>query len=109
VADDPRVAEKTVDVPCAEARDDIRVEPRERLAERRPLAQDREPRETRLEALEAETLVDPAFGGDGAAPLLVVIREVARIVRLPAANDYSDTSTRTIPSSTVTGYVSTGS
>src|SRR5581483_4947385 len=67
-------------------RDLLRNEVRERRAERLALAQDRDPGEAGLEALEAEALVQAALVAHGAAPLLVVIRHVQRVVRRPAAN-----------------------
>ena len=58
MADDPGVAEQPLDVALAEARDRLRVEAGERVPEVLPLAQDRQPGEPGLEALEAEPLVD---------------------------------------------------
>ena len=69
------------------ARDAVGIEAGERRPERRPLAQDRQPREARLEALEAEPLVDPALVADGPAPFLVVVADVVRIGGRPAANE----------------------
>ena len=63
-------------------------------AERRPLAQDRQPREPRLEPLEAEPLVDPALVADRPAPFLVVVAEVLGVGRLPAANRLGHLSRR---------------
>ena len=103
VTDDRGVAEQPLDVPIVEAGNPLRVEPLECAAERLPLPQDRDPRETRLEALETEALVDALLGRDRAAPLLVVVGVVERIGRLPAALQLSSTSTITMPSSTVTG------
>src|SRR5581483_10029911 len=110
VTDDAGVAEQPPDVPLAEAGDRVRVEPGERRAEGLPLAQDRQPGEARLEALEAEPLVQPALVAHRPPPLLVVVGVVRRVGGLPAARDggYA-TSTFTTPSSTTTGYVSTGS
>src|SRR5581483_12465011 len=68
VADDACVAEQPLDVALAEARDLLRNEVRERRAERLALAQDRDPREAGLEALEAEALVQAALVAHGAAP-----------------------------------------
>jgi hypothetical protein len=83
--DDRRIAEESLDVPLAEAGDALGVETLERRAKRLALAEDREPRETGLEPLEAEPLVDATLVGDRAAPLLVVVGDVARVARLPAA------------------------
>ena len=49
------------------------------------LAQDRQPREPRLEALEAEPLVESALVRDRPPPLLVVVGDVERVGRRPAA------------------------
>ena len=51
VPHDARVAEQALHVALGEARDDVGVEARERAAEVLALAQDRQPREARLEAL----------------------------------------------------------
>src|SRR5215207_1730762 len=53
-----------------EGRDAVEVEAGERAAERLALAQDRQPREPGLEALEAELLEQPHVVGDGAAPFV---------------------------------------
>jgi hypothetical protein len=103
MADDRRVGEQAPDVALAEPRHLVGIEPGEGGPERLAFAENRQPREAGLEPLEAEPLVDAALGRDGPAPLLVVVREELRVARLPAADDYSATSTRTIPSSTVTG------
>jgi hypothetical protein len=105
--DDSRVAEQPLDVAGVEPPNRLDVEGAKGLAEVLPLAQDREPAEAGLEALEAEPLVQPALVADGAAPLLVVVGVVPLVGRLPAA--FYATSTLTTPSSTTTGYVSTGS
>ena len=104
MTDDARIAEQTADIALAETGDDVGVEARETCTERLALPQDRQPRETGLEPLEAEALVDPLLGSDGSPPLVVVVGVVGRVGALPAANDerYA-TSTLTIPSSTRTG------
>ena len=56
VADDPGVGHQPRPVVVVEGRDDRRVEAAERRAERLALAQDRRPREPRLERLEGEPL-----------------------------------------------------
>jgi len=106
VADNRGVAEQALDVALAEAGDAIGVEALERRAEALTLAQDRQPRQPRLEAFEAEPFVEAALVRDGAPPLFVVVGVVERVGRLPAANQdgqLSTTSTLTTPSSTVTG------
>src|SRR5690348_16582457 len=89
MADDPRVREQPLDVPFAEACDPLRLEAGEPAPERLALAEDRDPGEPGLEALEAEALVQPALVANRTSPLLVVVREVERVVRPPAANQIS--------------------
>src|SRR5581483_2463475 len=72
-------------VALAEARDRLRLEVREPAAEALALAQDRQPREAGLEALEAEPLVEAALVRHRPAPLLVVVGDVQRVGRRPAA------------------------
>ena len=60
--------------------------PGERRAEALALAQDRDPREPGLESLEAEALVQAALVAHRPAPLLVVVRDVGRVGRRPAAD-----------------------
>src|SRR6476469_7626000 len=103
VPDDRGIRYKPLDVPLVERGDAIRIEPVERRPEALALAQDRQPAETGLEAFEAEPLVEAALVADGASPLLVVVGEVERVGRLPAADEgryVSSTSTWTMPSST---------
>jgi len=102
VPDDGRVRQQPLYVALAEPRDLLRIEPGERGPESLALAQDGQPGEPGLEPLEAQPLVDTPLRGDRPAPLLVVVGQVERIGRLPAASQ-SATSTRTTPSSTVTG------
>jgi hypothetical protein len=78
VADDPGVAQKSLDISLAEARDLLEVEARERLPEVLALAQNRQPREAGLEAFEAELLEEPPVVVDRKAPLVVVVRAVFR-------------------------------
>jgi hypothetical protein len=105
MADDRCIRHKPLDIALAERGDAIRVEPLEGGAKAFTLAQDRQPAEAGLEALEAEPLVEPALVADGASPLLIVVGDVERVGGRPAANQVygSSTSTWTIPSSTVTG------
>ena len=86
VPHDARVAEQPLDATFGEARDRVGVEVRERAAEVLALAQDRQPREARLEPFEAEPLVEAALVRDRTAPLLVVVRDVERVARRPAAS-----------------------
>src|SRR5919198_2680653 len=85
MAHDPRVTEQALDVAIAETRHGVRVEARERAAKVLPLAEDGQPREARLEALEAETLVEPALVRHRTTPLFVVVGDVERVARRPAA------------------------
>src|ERR1700674_2622567 len=85
VADDSGVVEQLVDVTVGEPCDLRWVEAGECAAETVSLSQDRQPGEARLEAFEAELLVDADLVDDGAAPLIVVIRDVVGCGRAPAA------------------------
>jgi hypothetical protein len=85
VADDPGVAHQALDVGAVEAGDRIGLEACERLAERRALAQDRDPGEAGLEPLQAQALEQPALVGDGKAPLVVVVGLVQRVAVAEAA------------------------
>ena len=108
VPDDPGVGEQPLDVRLAELGDALGVEARERRAEVLALAQDRQPREPGLEALQAEALVQPALVHHRPAPLLVVVAVVRLVGALPAALAHQAIVTLTMPSSTRTGKVSTG-
>jgi hypothetical protein len=101
VADDPRIGEQPLDVAFVEARDALGIEPGERAPEVAALAQDRQPREAGLKALQTEPLVDPALVDDRPAPLLVVVALVELVRGVPAA--LQPTSTFTTPSTTRTG------
>ena len=63
---------------AAEPGNGARLEVTEGPSERVALAEDRQPRETRLEALEAELLVDPGVVEHGPTPLRVVVLGVLR-------------------------------
>src|SRR5262249_5796306 len=106
VTDDSRVPEQPLAVLLAEPRNGIRLEVRECMAEVLALAQDGQPGEAGLEALEAQPLENTRLIRDRTTPLEVVVVVVRRISRFPTA---LHTSTLTIPSSTRTGKVSTGS
>jgi hypothetical protein len=103
VPDDRGVGQEPLDVALAEAGDDFRVESLEGGPKTLALPQNRQPREPGLEALQAEPLVDPTLARDRPAPFVVVVGLVERVGRLPATDQVSTTSTRTTPSSTVTG------
>ncbi len=87
------------------ARDRVGVEAGEGAAEVLALAQDRDPREARLEALETEALVHPLLRRDRPSPLLVVVRDVERVGRPTSSGGRArqPTSTRTMPSTICTG------
>jgi hypothetical protein len=87
MAHDRGVAEQPLDVPGAEPRDGLEVEAGERAPEALPLAQDRQPGEPGLEALEAELLEQPAVVVDREAPFGVVVRPVLLGRVAPAAPD----------------------
>ena len=81
----PGVAEQPLDVRRTELGDGVDVELGERTPEVLTLAQDRQPRQTGLEALEAQLLEQPGVVGDAAAPLVVVVVDVQRVVAAPPA------------------------
>jgi hypothetical protein len=83
--DDRRVAQQPVNISRRKSRDPLEFEIRERLAKTFPLAQDREPAQARLEALEADLLEQPPVVGDGKAPLAVVIGDVEFVLAAPPA------------------------
>jgi hypothetical protein len=85
VPDDAGVAEQPGHVARSHARHGVDLEIPEGAPEVRPLAEDREPGEAGLEALEAELLEEPAIVGDREAPLLVVVGAVERVAAAPAA------------------------
>jgi hypothetical protein len=86
VADDAHVGEQSLHVRLAEVGDPLGVEAREGGPERLALAQDRDPREARLEGLEADPLVQAALVDDRTPPLLVVVAGVQRVTRAETAN-----------------------
>ena len=83
VADDPGVGHQPLDVGVVVGRDPVGVEVVERRPERRPLAQDRRPRQPGLERLEADPLEHPALVADRHAPLGVVVLLHQRVRRRP--------------------------
>jgi hypothetical protein len=106
VAHDRGVCQQPGDVALAERGDPRGLEAFECGPEALALAQDRQPREARLEPFEAKPLVETALVADWTPPFLVVVGVVPLVGRVPAA--LYVTSTLTTPSSTTTGYVSTG-
>jgi hypothetical protein len=85
IAHDARIGHEALDVTVIEVGDGRRVEPGERTPEVRALAEDREPAQSGLEALEAQLLEEPVVVLDWAAPLLVVVGDVQRVVARPPA------------------------
>ena len=105
----PASCSSRFDVPLAEPRDAFRVEVRERRAEVLALAEDRQPGQPGLEALEAQPLEQATLVGDGPSPFLVVVGDVQRVASSSSSASAQTSLTLTIPSSTRTGYVATGS
>ena len=85
MADDRRVGEQPLHVALVEPGDALDREAGERLPEALALAQDRQPREPGLEPLEREELEQGVVAPLLAAPLVVVVGAVERIVAAPAA------------------------
>src|ERR1051326_5342841 len=85
VAHDAGVRHQPCHLGRAVARDFLRVEAIEGAAEIFPLAQDRDPRQAGLEAVEHELLVERAVVEFRHAPFLVVIGDVERILHGPRA------------------------
>src|SRR4051812_40715597 len=76
MADDASIFDQPRDVGRPELGDDLRYEPAECAPEGIALAQDSEPRQPGLEALEADLLVDAPVVGHGPAPFVIVVRDV---------------------------------
>ncbi len=83
--DDAGVLHEAVDVLLGEARDPGRVEVAECFAEGLAFAEDGDPGEASLEAVEHEGFPESAAVAEGAAPLFVVIGLHERIVGGPRA------------------------
>src|SRR6476620_1987813 len=92
MADDPRIAEQPLDVALAEARDALGIEAGEATPERLALAEDGDPGESRLEPLEAQALVEAALVAHRPPPLVVVVGDVLRVGRRPAADRFGHRS-----------------
>src|SRR4051812_18438579 len=84
MAHDRRVAEQALDVGVPELRQTRRIEVGERRAERVALAQDRQPGQPGLEALEADAFEERSLVGDGLSPLVVVVGRVERVASAEA-------------------------
>src|SRR6478735_5908686 len=85
LADDAGVGREALDVVVAEPGDDLGLEAGEHLAEPRTVAHVRDPRQPRLEALQAQLLVERPVAVQGPPPLLVVVAAVFGIVADPRA------------------------
>ena len=85
VPDDSRVAEQALDVTFTERCDRVGIEAGERRAEVLALAEDRQPGQSRLEALETQSFQQAALIRDGATPFVVVVGEIELVRRRPAA------------------------
>ena len=85
MADDARIGHQAVDVIGSEAGDGLDLEIGEGGAEALPLAQDREPGEPRLEALQAELLEEAPIVGDRPPPFAVVVGPVQLVAGAPPA------------------------
>jgi hypothetical protein len=85
VSDDPGVVEQQLDIRFGHRCDGLEVEVVEPLTERGPFAQDRDPRQARLESLEADLFEDLPLAVQWDAPLLVVISLVLRVGAGPCA------------------------
>ena len=83
VAHDARVRERLADLRLTPTREGFGIEPREAPAEVVALAQDRQPAQPRLEAVEDEFLEQGAPVGLGPAPLVIVIGDIERIGAAP--------------------------
>ena len=83
--DDPRVSQQPVDIGGIVAGDLRGIEAVEGASEVVALAQDRQPRQARLEALEAQLLEQPPIVVDRMAPLVVVVRAIQRVAGRPPA------------------------
>src|SRR5262249_51643101 len=85
VPHDARIAEQPRDVARAEAGDALEREVREHLPEPRALPEDGQPREPRLEPLEADLLEEPPVLAHGEAPLAIVVGDVEQVGPAPRA------------------------
>jgi hypothetical protein len=83
VADDAGIGEEPLDLTLAERGDGIDVEPGEARTERGALAQDRDPRQPRLEAFEAQQLEQLVLVVLWPTPLVIVVRDVVRVRARP--------------------------
>ena len=79
VPDDPGIGHQPLPVGRVERRDDGRVEAAERGSERLALAQDRRPRQARLERFERQPLEQLGVVVDRPAPLVVVVGDHQRV------------------------------
>ena len=81
----PASASSRCTSPSSKAATVLDLEAGERGAEVLALAQNRQPRQTRLEAFEAKLLEQTHVVGDRMAPFVVVVLHIERIVAAPPA------------------------
>ena len=85
MADDAGVGEQPGDILLAESRHLVEIEAGEALPEILALAEDRQPGQARLEALEADLLEQAEIVGDRTPPFAVMIDGIVRRARAPEA------------------------
>jgi hypothetical protein len=85
VADDPGIGHEPGHLGVAVARHHLGIEPVEGGEERRPLAEDGEPGQARLEELEAQQAEERVLVAEGPTPLVVVVGDVQGVARAPPA------------------------
>src|SRR5947207_12620611 len=96
MTEDARIPEQALHVAGPEVRHPFWYEVGERAPESLTLAENRQPREPRLEAFEADLLVDAHVIGDWPAPLVVVIGEILGSGRGPSASPSSIVTTNDV-------------
>ena len=85
MAHNPGVGEEAGDVFFAEFSDQVWIEPGERHPKGGPFPKDGQPGEAGLESLETQLLEQHVILGGGPAPLEVVVGDIFRAGRPPAA------------------------
>lgn len=85
IPDDPGIGHGPMDVVLAEVRDRGGIESGECVPEVLPLAENSEPAQAQLKALQAELLEQRPVIGHGPAPLAVVVRLVEIVIPGPPA------------------------
>ena len=85
MADDAGIEQQAFDIGLVHGGDLGNVEAMKDLAEVFALAQDGDPGEAGLEAFEADLFEQARVGGDGAAPFVIVIMAIKRVLARPGA------------------------